>query len=111
MVNEYLGETVVNIEDTTYKGYTKEQWIMAYIERYGQIDGSHHKQWVLDQIARIIKHTPIVITERKCKDGTSTYRFDTDKPSEEYLDWVDEMKQYDEECEEWLYSYYEGIAP
>jgi hypothetical protein len=31
MVNKYLGETIVNIEDTPYKGFTKEQWILAYI--------------------------------------------------------------------------------
>lgn len=31
-----------------------EQKIMRLIERYGWIDGSHHKQWVLDQIARVI---------------------------------------------------------
>lgn len=27
--------------------------ILGVIEEYGYIDGTHHKQWVLDQIARI----------------------------------------------------------
>jgi hypothetical protein len=25
---------------------------MVYISEYGYIDGAHHKQWVLDQVAR-----------------------------------------------------------
>ena len=29
--------------------------IMELIERFGMIDGSHHKQWILDQIVRKIK--------------------------------------------------------
>lgn len=28
---------------------------MELIERYGGIDGAHHKQWVLDQVARRLK--------------------------------------------------------
>jgi hypothetical protein len=27
---------------------------MVLIECYGQIDGSHHKAWVLDQVARVL---------------------------------------------------------
>jgi hypothetical protein len=33
----------------------REEQIMSIIEKYGQIDGDHHKAWVIDQIARIIK--------------------------------------------------------
>jgi len=82
-----------------------------YIERYAQIDGAHHKQWVLDQIVRIIKNTPIVIKLAKWTDGTEEYRYDTDYPSKEYLDWVEEVKEYDAENYEYIYDYDEGIAP
>lgn len=27
---------------------------MQIIERYGGIDGAHHKQWVIDQVARAL---------------------------------------------------------
>ena len=27
---------------------------MEFINEYGHIDGAHHKQWVLDQIARVL---------------------------------------------------------
>jgi hypothetical protein len=111
-MNEYIGETIVDIDNSPYKGYTKEQWVMEYIERYGQIDGGHHKQWVLDQISRIIKNTPIIITLRKWTHEEE-YSFDTGTPSQEYLDWVSQMRgedKEDEEEKEW-YSYDQGIAP
>lgn len=28
---------------------------MELIDNYGWIDGAHHKQWIIDQIARIVK--------------------------------------------------------
>ncbi len=112
MTNKYLGETIVNVEDSPYKGFTKEQWILKYIESYGQIDGSHHKQWILDQIARIIHNTPITIKLAKWSKGTKEYYiYGTDAPSKEYLDWVEEMKEYDAENDEYVYGYDEGIAP
>lgn len=32
----------------------KDIKILQLIKKYGSIDGAHHKQWVLDQIVRII---------------------------------------------------------
>lgn len=32
----------------------REQAILELISRYGGIDGAHHKQWLLDQIVRIL---------------------------------------------------------
>jgi len=108
MRNNYLGETVVNIEDSPYHEYTKEQWVKEYIERYCQFDGEHHKQWVLDQIARIIHDTPIIIKLRKWTNEEE-YSFETGTPSKEYLDWVEKMKGCDEDG--YIYGYDEGIAP
>ena len=42
-MDKYLGEKVVDIKDTPYKNYTQSDWAMEYIERYGGIDGAHHK--------------------------------------------------------------------
>ncbi len=28
--------------------------VMDLVTRYGMIDGEHHKQWVLDQVMRIV---------------------------------------------------------
>ena len=111
MARKYLGEELVtSLEGTPYENYTPVEWAMCYIGSYGQIDGSHHKQWVLDQVARILKGTPIILKLAKWDDGFTEYRFTTGKPSVEYLEWVQEMRGCDESGED-EYSYDEGGAP
>jgi len=108
----YLGTEIVDQKDTPYKDYTPMDWAVYFIEMYGGIDGAHHKAWVLDQIARIAKGTPIVIKLAKWKNGESEYRISTGELTKEYFDWVEEMKgEYDEEYEEYEYEYDAGIAP
>ena len=82
---------------------------MYYIESYGQIDGDHHKLWVLDQIVRIMKGCEIVLKIAKWGDGQTELRIDTGKESKKYLEWVKEMKN-GEDGED-TYGYDEGIAP
>ncbi len=62
---------------------------MKIISENGMIDGSHHKQWCLDQIARIL------LTEKN------------------YLSWVHEMRgEYIPEDQCYTYDDWdEGIAP
>ena len=109
----YLGETKLESHDgTPYEGYSPVDWALQHIEAYGQTDGAHHKLWVLDQVARILKGTPVHLKLAKWSNGHEEYRFDTGEPSKEYLDWVEEMKgEYDAENEEYEYGYDEGIAP
>lgn len=107
----YLGETKVNIsEHPTYSKYTPADWAMLFIESYGQIDGDHHKTWVLDQAARVLMGTPVIVETAKWDNGLEEDRFWTGDPSEEYLLWVKEMigEKVDGEYE---YDYDEGIAP
>jgi len=51
------------------------------IENYGGIDGSHHKQWILDQIVRILtgKHyeTWLENYEDRDDDGNPQCEWDT----------------------------------
>ncbi len=85
---------------------------MYFIERYGQIDGSHHKTWVLDQVARIFKGTEVIVKEARWANGNTEYRVTLAEPSEAYKAWVIEMKgEWDAENEEYEYNYDEGIAP
>jgi len=110
----YLGETIVDIKDTEFKDYTKSDWAMYFIEVYGQIDGSHHKAWVLDQIARILKGTKIIIKLAKWENGQFEYRIILNEPSNEYLNWIKEIKGEIIEDEDYVgyeYDYDEGIAP
>jgi len=105
----YLGETIVDIQSTKFKDYTPSDWVMYYVESYGQIDGDHHKLWVLDQIARILKGTSIIIKEAKWDNGMTEYRITFDKKSKEYKKWVKEMCDGDDGKH--TYSYDKGVAP
>lgn len=58
--------------------------VLELIFQYGQIDGDHHKAWVIDQIVRILT-------------------------GDKYKEWVKEYT-YDEETGE-CYSWNKGIAP
>lgn len=109
---KYLGETpVTDLTGTPYEGYGPTEWAIEYMG-YGQFDGSHHKQWALDQIARILLGTKVLVTLAKWDDGTQEYRHTLDEPSPAYNKWVLEMKgKYDEENDEYEYSYNEGCAP
>jgi len=112
----YIGEFDVKIEETEFKDYTPKDWAMYFISRYGQIDGDHHKAWVLDQVARILNGTPVVVKEAHwVNEGNShkEYRVWTaEEPSPEYKAWVTEMLgKYDAENDEYEYAYEEGIAP
>ena len=108
----YLGNFPVDIATSEFANYTAADWAMLYIEKYGQIDGAHHKAWVLDQVARILKGTYVVVTEARWENGHTEFRFKLGEPSNEYGIWVDEMVgDWDEEYETFEYSYEVGIAP
>ena len=112
MTREYLGETLIDIKkDPNFKDFTAQDWAMKYIELYGGFGGSHHKAWVLDQVSRILKGTPIILKLAKWSDGLQEYRFETGEPSPEYLQWVQLMLGEKDENGEYEYDYDEGIAP
>jgi hypothetical protein len=108
----YLGDTPVDIAShPTFASMTPDQWAMLFIEKYGQIDGAHHKAWVLDQVSRILKGTPVIVSEARWSNGKSEYRFDLDEPSPAFLAWRDEMLGGTDAHGEREYGYDEGIAP
>lgn len=65
---------------------TPEQKIAAaleFIERYGGIDGDHHKTWVIDQVARSLlgdAYPQWVIDMKDGEDGPDTYNWDEGIP-------------------------------
>lgn len=71
----YLGETEIEIRKTKYALYSQQDWAMLWIEMYGGIDGSDHKDWLIDQIARILKGTKVNLKIAKWEDGTEEERF------------------------------------
>lgn len=98
----YLGETKVPISESPFANYTPADWAMEFIERYGQIDGEHHKLWVLDQVARILKGCPITVSVAKWDDSEPEWRFQVGKQSDEYKRWARNMAKD---------GYDKGIAP
>lgn len=108
----YLGQNVIDVNDTPFKAYKPFDWAMYFIESYGSIDGAHHKQWVMDQVARIYNGTPVIIHVARWDDGNLEYRVTLDEPTEAYENWVRSMLgEYDEENDEYEYDYDPGIAP
>jgi hypothetical protein len=111
-MEEYLGSFPIHQNQTKYAAYTQIDWAMYYIERYGQINGEHHKTWVLDQVSRILKGTPIIIKEARWSNGQIELRISTGEPSIEYNKWVNNMLGlYDPINDEHEYNYDMGIAP
>ena len=88
-MKDYLGETIVDIKDTPYAEYTTKDWALYFISSYGQIDGDHHKAWVLDRVARCLNNAPIEIREAKWGNGYSEYRINVSS-SKDYEAWVKE---------------------
>lgn len=57
----------------------KESKALELIEDFGGFDGAHHKQWVLDQIARAITgddYPQWVASMNNGEDGPNTYGWD-----------------------------------
>ena len=104
-MNNYLGEFEVELSETPYAGFKAKDWALLYASCYGQIDGDHHKQWVIDQMTRILMGTPVIVKVAKWGNGHSEFRFNTGEPSEEYNAWI---KDYADGGD---YSYDAGIAP
>ena len=91
--DNYLGEESVDVATTRYANYTATDWALFYIDQYGQIDGTHHKLWVIDQVARILHGTPIKVTKASWSTGEYEYRENLDdEPSEAYKKWRKRLK-------------------
>lgn len=105
----YLGTKIVKKENTEFSEYSASDWAMYFIEMYGQIDGSHHKQWVLDQVARILKGNEIIIKLAEWENGNKEYRIELAEPTKEYQKWVVDMCDGEDGAD--TYSYDDGVVP
>lgn len=103
--------TLRSLENTPFENYTKEDWCLYYCAEYGGIDGSHHKDWLIDQIVRILNDTEVIVEKYEYEDGEFEYVVNLEDASSEYWGWVKKYEQYDEETDETLYDWDEGIAP
>lgn len=110
-MENYLGEFDVDISTSIYKDYTPADWALYFIGAYSGIDGAHHKDWVLDQVARILNGTKVIVKEARwgqLSNNRTEFRVRLDTQSEEYNAWVVDMKN-DEDGPD-TYGYEEGIV-
>jgi len=108
-MKNYLGEKEMIMSKTEYSLYSQHSWAMVWIERYGSIDGDHHKAWLVDQLARILNGTEVIVRKAEWDNGDFEIRFSLKEPTQRYWDWVAEMKDGEDGAE--TYSYDFGIAP
>ncbi len=88
MASGYLGEFDVELSGSPFENYGPNEWAMYFITNYGGFDGSHHKNWVLDHIARILLGTPVYVREARWESGSREYRVSLGEPSARYHQWV-----------------------
>lgn len=101
----YLGEIEVKIEKSEFSKYTKVDWVLLWTTMHGQVDGSHHKAWLIDQIQRILFDTNVIIKKAEWDNGEYEFRYSLGSPSEAYLKFI---KLYENNGE---YEWSCGIAP
>lgn len=100
---EYLGETILEQGMTKFANHTTNDWIRYWIDGYGSTDGAHHKQWLIDQIAKLTFGTPVIIKLAKWDNGQEEYRITLGKTNDEYNKW---FKEFEEQ-----YGYEHGTPP
>jgi len=91
----YLGEKVIDTHTTKYAMYSRLDWINFWFKQYQYIDGEHHKTWLIDQIARILKGTPIILKIAEWSGGKKEERFSLGEPPQKYWDWIKNDSEYD----------------
>jgi len=108
-MKNYLGETEIDICKTKYAMYSQNDWALLWIEMYSGIDGAHHKDWLLDQVARILNGCKVICKIASWSDGQIEERFSLQEPTKEYNDWV--MSVISNDLGEVVFDYSTGIAP
>jgi hypothetical protein len=83
----YLGEFSVELKCSPFAEWTPSDWALYFIDRYGAIDGDHHKTWVLDQLARILNGAPVRVVEARWTNDDTEYRVSIGDSSE-YRVWI-----------------------
>ena len=92
---KYLGQEPVDLKNhPVYGKFTQVDWAMLYITKYGATDGAHHKAWVIDQVAQILKGVEMTAVLAKWDDGQEEYRFDLSTTlTPEYVEWRAPLEQ------------------
>jgi hypothetical protein len=74
----------------------------------GQIDGAHHKMWVIDQMVRALTGCPMVLMKGSDYGG-KPFEYEAQGESEEYRQLIADAKAGEDGAD--TYSWDTGIAP
>lgn len=92
-----------------FSTYTPADFAMAFIEQNAYIDGAMHKAWLIDQVSRILKGTPVRVFTTSVEYGADVltfldmYDLEVGAPSKDYETWRVHMDTHE--------SYNPGYAP
>lgn len=101
---EYLGGTIItDLTNTPFENYSQIDWAMYFITLYGQLDDVRYKATVIDNVARVLKGSKVVLSLHTWDNGESEYRVEL-IPSSEYKDWVNSMIHVEDD----VYPYNSG---
>ena len=100
----YLGEHDVSHEHSM----SPHDGALLFIQLYGGFSQSRHKDWVLDQVARILNGAPVIVKEAAWENGHTELRY-TVGTCDKYDEWVAELKSDGDDPEAWGYEL--GSAP
>lgn len=86
----------------------KREKAINLIIQYGGIDGAHHKDWVLDQVVRILTNCPTIKQTARDYKGQE-YSYDSLGESEEYKRIIKDAKAGEDGPD--TYEWSTGIPP
>lgn len=86
---------------------TNVEKALEYASRYGDIDGAHHKMWVIDQMVRALTNCPTVT--KTTVHNNREFEWEDQGESKEYNEWVARHCDGDDGPE--TYYWETGIAP
>jgi len=97
-MEDYLGAD--DISDEYIQSKSKDEIILDYITMYRGIDAAHHKDWLLDQITRIV-HDGVPDTKRATwENGHTELRLSFVSGSNKYWEWRSDLTKCDDsDCE------------
>lgn len=103
---------IENYRNVLFKKTKAIEKAIEYAHRYGQIDGAHHKQWVIDQMVRALLECPI--QEETAESNGKEYKYTYQGESFKYKKMIKDYEYLSDEGkyeEEKIYEWDIGIAP
>lgn len=103
---EYI--PLVEYQELQAENARLRETIHGALEIADNIDGAHHKQWIIDQMVRVLTNCPIV--EKKALDYKGNpYSFRALGESDEYIEWIKDYQNGKDGPA--TYEWDTGIAP